>query len=178
MKNIKKVSFPEVLEIFDSEHSVNEGSNDWARKKLQEANEKFKGIWWKAELSRREILNILLVWHLDGDLELIPPTGLTVLETKRRFKEIRDEYRAKSKNCYEKIIKFGQDPFSPIFLSTEPLRGYGSAEYERLRYRNNHLVHLDGLHSLIAWAVVGRLNRFKYYFSPQKVNAFIAGPVG
>lgn len=70
------------------------------------------------------------------------------------------------------------DEFSPVFLSVEPMKGYGIPEYEKLEYRKDTLVHLDGLHRLIAWAIARRLGLLKYFFSRGKVASFIAGPLG
>lgn len=180
MKVLQKISFPEVLKAFDQEHSVKEGTNDWARKRLEDANKKFGGEWYRIKLSRREALNILLVWHHDTreGLMLISEGGSTVRDVANYWKEIKDDYRKKNKSCYEKIMRFSKDAFSSVFLSVKPITGYGVAEYEKLKYRNGTLVHLDGLHRLIGWAIAGRFKWFRYYFSKKKVGAFVAGPVG
>jgi hypothetical protein len=50
-------------------------------------------------------------------------------------------------------------------------------EYEMLKHQNGSLVHLDGLHRLIAWATAGKFGRFRYYFG-KKLDVFIAGHLG
>lgn len=174
---LKKLIFSEVLAIFDNEHPIGEGTNNWARKMLNNANNKFCGEWYSTQLSRREVLNILLVWHRDGELELISEQGMAVWEVVRRWKEIEDEYKKKNSGCYKKIMKFSRDQFSTVFLAVKPIKGCGSTEHEKLKYQDGSLVHLDGLHRLIAWAIAGKFNLFKYYFGKKKLDAFVAGPV-
>lgn len=177
MKILKKVDFSEVLKDFDKEHPRDRGSNDWAWQRLHDANQKFNGIWHKVRLSRKDVLNILLVWHKDKDLELIPQTGLSVLEAGERFQTIKDEYREQNKDCYDKIMRFSQDVFSLVFLSAEPIKGFGVPEYEYLQYKSKYLVHLDGLHRLIAWEIAGRFGLLKYYLTREKLEAYVAGIV-
>lgn len=178
MKKISKVEFSTVLSIFDQEHLIGDGTNSWARKMLENANNKFGGEWHQVQLSRKEILEILLVGHHDpiGGLVLIPKQGMSVRMVARRWEEIKNIYKVENKDCYAKITKFSKKPFSNIFLSVEPIKGYSVSEYENLEYKKNTLVHLDGLHRLIAWAIAGRFNRFRYFLG-GKLNAFVSGPI-
>jgi uncharacterized protein DUF6309 len=177
MNNIRAVAFNEVLSAFDKEHPMAQGSNEWARTRLVEANQKFKGEWRKVSLSRRDLNNILLVWHHDPKegLELIPEHGATLAEVAARWKNIRHTYQSTNTECFKKILAFGESPFSTVFLSAAPLKGFNVPEYEKLQYREGCLVHLDGLHRLIGWAIAVRFNWFRYFFSKDKVEAFVAG---
>jgi hypothetical protein len=179
MKIIRKVEISEVLSSFDKEHQASDGTNSWARTMIENANHKFNGEWHLAELSRREVLRVLLVWHCDPEdgLELIPKEGMSVEEVTEHLRKIEDEYRKRNSDCYEKIKKFSKNNFSTLFLSIEPIKGYGVQQYDDLQYRKGSLVHLDGLHRLIAWALAGRLGFLDYLFSKEKINAFIAGPI-
>lgn len=178
MKIIDKANFLTVLSVFDREHPTSEGTNSWARKMLENANHEFNGEWHQVQLSRKDILGILLVGHhdpMDG-LVLIPEQGMSVRMVAKHWKDIKSIYQVKNKDCYAKITKFSEQPFSAIFLSVRPIKGYDVPEYENLEYKNNALVHLDGLHRLVAWAIAGRFNRFRYFLG-RKLNAFIAGPI-
>ena len=179
MRILKKVNFSEVLQAFDKEHAVNKGTNSWARERLGNANDYFGGEWYYIRLSRKEILSgVELIWHHDpsSGLKLIPETGLTVAKAKDKFLEIRQSYSRDNSDCYTKIIDFGDSAFNPIFLCTKPLKGFGIAEHEKLLHIEGNLVHIDGLHRLVAWAVAGKINWFRYSFS-KKINAFVAGHV-
>ncbi len=180
MKNIERVDFSDVLKRFDREHPINQETNEWARDRLKNANERFGGEWYSVQLSRREVLSgIELVYHHDpgSGLVLIPEEGSTVSEAKDKFLKIRLDYSKKNSDCYEKIVKFGSRMFDYVFLCTAPLKGFGVTEHEKLDHTEENLVHIDGLHRLVAWAVKGRLGWFRYNVFSKKIYAFVAGDV-
>ena len=178
VKILKKTDLAEVLAHFDREHPADEGTNGWARERAEQADKKLRGAWWHAELSGDEALDIQLVGHRHGGIELIPPHGMTVREAAKRFKEIQKDYMAASRECHDRLVRFGHDAFTPVLLSVEPPTGFGVIEYERLRLRNGSLVHLDGLHRLIAWAMAGRFEPERYSGSTPRLQAFIASREG
>lgn len=182
MKIIQKADLSEVLKSFDQSHVVTDGTNEWAREMLVCADEKFHGQWYKVRLDKKDVLNTLLVYHQDPEVEgvgipLIPRQGATVRQVIARWPKVKNEYKEKNNACFEKIIRFGKAEFSPIFLSTKPLTEYDQQVYEKLEYHDEALVHLDGTHRLIAWTLAGRFNPIKYYFSKKKLEVFVAGPL-
>lgn len=169
----KLVSFEEVLFAFDKEHNQQNGSNSWARNALVEANKKFSGKWRKIKLKRKQILQIVLPHHLgeEGEIELVPKTGLNVKATINKLKSI-PSYKIKNPKCWEKIEYLETKPFSPIFLSTLAIDW---DDYKNITMPGaGNFFHLDGLHRLISWGLEGRFNSRRYLFS-NKIIAYIAG---
>lgn len=162
MKIIKKASFEEVLAVHDKEHSSS-ASVKWARKALTQADNFLKS-WNLVELDQNDILNsIILMWHKgevdDDEINLVPPEGASVIDTLTRFKEIESFYRNKRPGCYAKIMQLKNSPFTPIFLSSVPISSIGDEHSGMTNYKSGNLVHLDGLHRLIAWNIAGRIDK-------------------
>lgn len=110
--------------------------------------------WVRARLECQEALGIVLPWHKDGDIELIPPTGCTLGEALTTLAELEKAYRDASPHCWKTIEALEKSYPSPIFLSTSPI---GRRDYARVP-RTTGLIHLDGLHRLLAWGRSGRLD--------------------
>src|SRR5438270_5349919 len=172
---IKGVSFEEVLACFDAEHEVKpDNTNEHARNMLQAAQEKFNGTWTCATLEREDVLNIVLPHHISerGVIPLIPPTGLTVAAAVERLREISvREYQAANAICWRKIAYCKETYPSPIFLCIAPV---SHSDYQNLTNFEGHLIHLDGLHRLIAWGLYGNLEPDEYV-KRGKVMAYVAG---
>jgi hypothetical protein len=172
---IKRVAFEEVLACFDAEHEVKpDNTNEHARNMLQAAQEKFDGDWAYVSLDREDVLNIFLPHHISegGAIPLIPPTGLTVAAAVEEIKKISTtDYQSANPVCWQKIAHWRKDSSSPVFLCTAPV---SHSDYQDLTDYEGHLIHLDGLHRLIAWGLYGKLEPDEYE-KREKVIAYVAG---
>jgi hypothetical protein len=174
---IKGVSTAEVLRVFDQHHPVRpENSNGYARCLLQNAAQQFGDVWAHMVLSRGDVLEIILPPHHDGrgggQIELIQASGLTVSAATEKLRGIILSYQASNTVCWEKIAYWmGLYP-SPVFLSAGPVTS--NIDYQHLTDHRGHLIHLDGLHRLIAWGLSGKLDPDQYD-KQQSVEAYVAG---
>jgi hypothetical protein len=156
MRPLGRKSIHDLLEIFNEENRVKDkwysGSNDtWPRGRFNEANSQF-GEWNEFELSQAELLDVKLIWNKEFG---IPKEGMTVAEALHL--DAVQKWNATSKS---KIF-----PESHIWLASEPLTNSSAEEYGLLKNYEGHLVPLDGLHRLLAWAGFGK----------KTTLAFIAG---
>jgi hypothetical protein len=148
--------FPELRAIFDVENRVKDArcpdGDTWARGRFEEANKQFGGKWSEVELSHAELLNVKMHWNTELG---IPQDGLTVAE-------------ALKLELVQKWIAAGKGevfPESHIWLAREPLKPSSAEEYGYLKNYVGHLVLLDGVHRLVAWAHLGK----------QTTLTFVAG---
>lgn len=109
--------------------------------------------WVLVRLKHQEVLGIVLPWHEVGGIELVPPAGCTLAEALDRLGELERLYRKASPHFWETIEILERADLSPIFLSTSPIE---SEDYARIT--RTGLIHLDGLHRLLAWGRSGRLD--------------------
>lgn len=158
MRPLGPKSFPDLLKIFAEENRVKDGwcrnanvNDDWPRGRFNEANSQF-GEWNEFELSHTELLDVKLHWNIEFG---IPHEGMTVAEA-LQLHSVRS-WIAKGEN---KVY-----PESHIWLASEPLRNSSAVEYGYLKNYEGHLITLDGIHRLLAWADFGK----------QATLAFIAG---
>lgn len=172
MRSIAKIQFEEVLDAFYREHSTelghDENTNSEAERALNLANAQM-GEWTKARLRREDILNVTLPWHIScgGKTELVPKAGLTVGQAVARIASMGEAFARENPVCYQKIQRMARLPFTPLFLST---RAVQKDDYWDLE-RKEGLVHIDGLHRMIAWELYGRLS------GGVEVEAYVAKPV-
>ena len=146
------------MSIFDEENKVKDGwyqnspdKDSWARQRFNEANSQF-GEWHEYELSHAELLGVRLHWNKHFG---IPEEGMTVVDA-IRLKTVRDWIaEGKAKDLPDD---------SHIWLAGSPLMS-GPIEHQRLKDYDGHLVVLDGIHRILAWASAGK----------EPVLAFIAG---
>ncbi|WP_181957470.1 DUF6309 family protein [Streptomyces paludis] len=156
---IGPVTFDEVLTAFRRDHPVARdhaaNTNQDAENMLSLADRLFGG-WSKARLSRAELRAVILPWHLSegGARELVPRTGLTVGEAADLLRAHAAELSAANPLCTEKIARFRAAPFTSVYFSRGPVT---HDDYADLR-TGEGLVHLDGLHRLLAWELSGRLS--------------------
>jgi len=121
------------------------------------------GKWAAIHLSKARILDIMLPPHRHGQDELIPRSGLTVGAAMKNAES--NGYQSRNPDCW-KIIDFHKHrPLSCVFLSACPI---DATDYRELVDWEGHLVHLDGLHRLLAWGLSNRLES-------EKVQACVAG---
>jgi Family of unknown function (DUF6309) len=125
------------------------------------------GTWSTIRLSRADIRSVLLPWHLSegGGRELVPRTGLTVGQAADLLRAHEAEFTAANPVCSAKLTRFHTSPFTSIYLTTRPVPHDHYADLPT----GDGLVHLDGLHRLLAWELAGRLP------SREELTAYIAG---
>jgi len=171
MKVLESVTFTSVLRHFAEEHPFDESdeanSNDEALTHLHDADLVLGGRWHLVELERIELLSVVLPWHLgeNGGQELIPKAGLTLAAAAARLVELGPSYAGTNPLCARKLDRQTAGPPTPVFLSTCAVPG---ADYEGLAVREG-LIHLDGLHRMLAWERHGRLA------SMRGAKAYLAG---
>ena len=170
MRAVHPVAFDRVRAVYlrdhpaDRPHAAN--SNRDGDQALAMAHA-LLGTWSRVRLTREEVLGVVLPWHLSegGGVELVPRSGLTVGEAAERVRAGGAGMAEANPLCAEKLELFRRAPLTPVYLSTRPVP---HSDYGDLRVRTG-LIHLDGLHRMIAWELAGRL-------SPgEGVEAFVAG---
>ena len=172
MRFIAKIEFEDVLEAFYREHSTelahDENTNPEAERALNLANAQM-GEWRKALLRREDILNVILPWHIScgGKTELVPKSGMAVGQAVAKIARLGEAFARHNPVCFQKIQRMGRLPFTPLFLSTKAI---GKDDYWGLEKKEG-LVHIDGLHRMIAWELHGRLSE------EVEVEAYVAKPV-
>ncbi|MEI5098113.1 DUF6309 family protein [Streptomyces sp. PmtG] len=170
MHIIGPTTFEEVRDRFHQDHPVTRAhevnTNVDADSALRLADATF-GTWSTIRLSRADVRSVLLPWHLGcgGGRELVPRTGLTVGQAADLLRAHEAEFTAANPVCTGKIALFRTAAFSSIYLTTRPIPHDHYADLPT----DDGLVHLDGLHRLLAWELSGRL-------SPRaELPAYIAG---
>ncbi len=170
MRPSGQVPFSHVLKVYRGDHPAERlhvaNTNREGEAVLYMA-EKLLGTWNRVLLSREEVLGIVLPWHLSesGERELVPRSGLTVGQAAEIVRSGGPELAAANPVCSKKLELFRRAPLTPVYLSTRPIP---HPDYDDLRARTG-LIHLDGLHRTIAWALADRLPH------DERTEAFVAG---
>ncbi|MCX4967602.1 DUF6309 family protein [Streptomyces sp. NBC_00654] len=171
MKVLEAVTFDALMRRFGQEHPYDRNdeanSNDEAETHIRNAQSALGGRWHEVLLEGTEVLDVVLPWHLgeDGDVELIPRTGLTVAAAASRLAALGPSYARTNPLCGLKLARQIHAPPRALFLSTGAVPG---ADYEELTVREG-LIHLDGLHRMLAWQRAGQLVPGRW------VKAYVAG---
>ncbi|MEU3569115.1 DUF6309 family protein [Kitasatospora sp. NPDC036755] len=158
MEIVTAVAYPEVHDAYLRDHPVERAheanSNMYGEENLDRAD-RIRGGWWRIRLSRADVLGVVLPWHLSegGELELVPRSGLTVAEAAERVRAGGAAWTAANPVCAAKLRLLREAPFTLVFLSTAPV---DHSDYGDLAVRSG-LIHLDGLHRMLAWELAGRL---------------------
>ncbi|MFD9902692.1 DUF6309 family protein [Streptomyces sp. NPDC059063] len=170
MQIIGPIPFDEVRARFRRDHPATRAhaanTNQSTDSVLRLADATF-GTWSAIRLSRADIRSVLLPWHLSegGGRELVPRTGLTVGQAADLLRAHEAEFTAANPVCTAKLTLFRTAPITSIYLTTRPVP---HDHYAGLP-TDDALVHLDGLHRLLAWELAGRLP------SREELTACIAG---
>lgn len=171
MRVLEAVTFEAVMSHFGREHLYDEedesNSNDEAETHIRNAQLTLRGLWHRVLLEGTEVLDVVLPWHLgeDGEVELIPKTGLTVAAAASRLAAAGASYARTNPLCALKLARQTHARPRPLFLSTRAVPG---RDYEALTVRAG-LIHLDGLHRMLAWELAGRLVPGRW------IEAYVAG---
>lgn len=178
MRILGAVPFDEVMRRFVREHpfvaSDEANTNDEAEGHVRNAHDELGGSWHRVLLEGPEVRGVILPWHLGegGEVELVPPTGLSVAAAADRAAMLGPAYERSNPLCAFKLARQRSAVRLPLFLSTRPVSG---PDYASLTVRSG-LIHLDGLHRMLAWAQTGQLvsgNWFEAYaagLSPAHVR--------
>lgn len=159
MRVREAVQFEAVFRHFTLEHpfdaSDQANTNDEAEGHLRNAQRELGGRWHQVLLEGPEVRKVVLPWHLgeDGEVELIPDTGLTVASAADRLAELGTSYAHSNPLCSFKLTRQHTGRRRPLFLSTRPVSG---PDYACMTIRQG-LIHLDGLHRMLGWAQAGHL---------------------
>lgn len=171
MRILQAVSFDEVLSHFGRHHPYRPGdtanSNDEAERHIRNAQTLSEGRWHEVLLEGPEVRGVVLPWHLGegGDVELIPRTGLTVRVAAARLTTLAATYTRSNPLCAHKLDRQSRVVPTAVFLST---RAVGGPDYDGLTVREG-LIHLDGLHRMLAWERAGLL------VPGRSLKAYVAG---
>lgn len=130
-------------------------SNQDGAENLVRAQE-LSGTWTRVRLDRSEVLEVVLPWHLSegGGQPLVPRSGLTVGQAAERIRSGGAEMALANPVCSAKLEWLGAAPMTPVYVSTHPVVHSDYADLEL----DTGLVHVDGLHRMIAWELGGRLD--------------------
>lgn len=143
MRLLRPKSFPDLLKVFDEENIFKDGwypahiKDTWPRERFNDANSQF-GEWNEFELSHTELLDVKLHWNTGFE---IPQEGMTVAKA-LQLHAVRSWIAKGENKVYAE---------SHVWLATEPLKN-GCIEHRLLKNYEGHLVTLDGIHRLLAWA--------------------------
>ena len=158
----KIVSFKEVLDNFEKEHG-NYGDTNWiARNYINKANSEFvvpnNGGWLYVELPFETAMKVLLPGHThDGERKnLLPECGLTAKVAANSYRFWSEKDKKNNPLCSGSLNYHLSHPNEkPIFLTVEPINSrydYGKI-IDNPKLAGGRLVHLDGLHRLVALAI-------------------------
>ncbi|MFJ9552185.1 DUF6309 family protein [Nocardiopsis sp. NPDC101807] len=170
MRLVHPVTYDQVRAVYLRDHPADRphpaNSNRDGEKALAMAEE-LLGAWSLVRLTREEVLGVVLPWHLSegGAVELVPRSGLTVGEAADRIRAGGPGMAAANPVCAGKLELLRSAPLTPVYLSTRPVP---HSDYGDLRVRTG-LIHLDGLHRMIAWELSRRLP------PGETLEAFVAG---
>lgn len=113
MRIVEALPFDRVLGNFRRHHPYCPGdtanSNDEAEAHIRNAQALSEGRWHEVLLEGPEVRGVMLPWHLgeDGEVELIPKTGLTVQAAAARLVALGDAYTTSNPLCARKLARQG-----------------------------------------------------------------------
>jgi Family of unknown function (DUF6309) len=171
MEAIRQANFREIVGFYKKSYGGS-SSFKWTMDILKKADASARGKWQLVALTPEEVCSkITLPWHHHGDegdgkgVELIPKTGMTVSHVTANIIRLMPEYQRKNSKCLGNINYLKNLDLNPIILSTKALKGYGLFAYDHMEEMSGNLIHLDGLHRLIAWSIDGRFRYPKCLFN-------------
>jgi hypothetical protein len=148
----KRINFKKVLEIYHISHGY---QNQYEVNLLNEANGTFD-FWINTSLDIKNIENIILPKHIEKESKniVIPSEGESLKECYNRLLVTeRSNYKSETPICFEKIMsqkeKIKQEGPGMFFFSQGPFHEF-CENYKNIENAENKLVHLDGLHRLLA----------------------------
>jgi hypothetical protein len=173
MRILAPVTFAQVRLAFRRDHPaerVHPGNTNREGEENLWRAEQLLGCWHAVLLCRADVLGVALPWHTSegGGYELVPHSGLTVEQAAARMRARPAAIGAANPVCTAKLALLADSPLTPVYLST---RAVPHPDYAGVRARDA-LVHVDGLHRMLAWELAGRLP------AGEELEAFVAGDPG
>ncbi|GAB3475374.1 DUF6309 family protein [Nocardiopsis coralliicola] len=171
METVEQMAFADVQRLYRSDHPCDRvhpsNTNRDGARNLELADALFSA-WFRIRLSRADALAVVLPWHLSegGEEAMVPPTGLTVGQAAERVRAGGARWTRANPVCAAKLELLGRSPLTHVYLSGRALPDH--PHYDRVRTREG-LIHLDGLHRLVAWELAGRLP------AAEALGAVVAG---
>ena len=157
------VDFSEVMDNFEQEHgSYRDDTNSISREYLNKADKeivkKNDGGWLFVNLSYATAMKVLLPQHCHEDIALVSRCGDTAKDALKIYKRWSEQTKRNNPLCSGSLAYHLANPNKkPIFLTVEPIDE--PYDYSRLlenpELTEGRLVHLDGLHRLVAMAING-----------------------
>jgi len=161
----KEVPFSKVKKSFEFENDC-ETKHGKLVMEVLEATNKNLGKWVEAKIPKEVLLNVLILRHQHGEIEISSSEGSTISEVFQRIVKLGEEYKMKCSGCVKIIDKYKKRITGHLYLSSEkPCDLYG---YPKARYRKGSLIFLDGIHRLLAGAYQIKDSKYK------PVKCFIA----
>ena len=169
----EKVHFEQVKQAFHQENKMTQGSNRHAWYNIKRAQsdivEKEQGGWLAVNLPIDVALNIFLPMHHHGGKTLVERFGKTPREAATRYLQWADSSKPSDNPCFSAIQYHLNNPGKrALFLSVEPVDD--TEAYQRIANKTTltqgRLAHLDGLHRLVALALMDK--------PPATIKAYIA----
>ncbi|MER7669921.1 DUF6309 family protein [Kitasatospora sp. NPDC096128] len=160
MEIVSAVAYSEVHRAYLRDHPVERthkaNTNLYGEENLERADRGIPGGWWRIRLTRADVLGVVLPWHISegGERELVPRTGLTVARAAERVRSGGAGWTAANPVCAAKLRLLRGAPFTALYLATAPV---DHPDYAGLVVRRG-LIHVDGLHRMLAWELAGRLH--------------------
>lgn len=170
MRICATLEFAHVLQRFRAEHGLDKrhesNTNSDGEMHLRRADA-LLGRWAEVVIGREEVRSVVLPWHLSegGAIALVPPSGRSVARAVEELRSVIGRYAAESPACWRKLERMRAAPWTPVYLSTEAI---DAPDYDDLDIRRG-LIHLDGLHRLVAWELHGLLT------DETEIVAYVAG---
>ncbi len=177
LNNPLKVSFDEVFKHYINSHKSTSLRNNKLFKyeiEVMKKADNFFSFWVKAKIYSRDISDLVLPYYIDNSSNyiVVPEQGERLESAyKRLFVKNKKDFRKNASFCFEKImiqkklIKkrdagcfiFSQGPFVELDKS-----------YNKSIFGNTDIVHLDGLHRLLA------LMDMPFKDRPNSIKSYIA----
>ncbi len=133
---------------FKRHHNLKEQKDSWSFEIIKRTNKEYAN-WIHVQLGFEDLKEIILPKHnhRNSDADLIPKEGLTLYETSLNLKANENKFSKLIPECLERIKFFRDKPLGIIYLA----EGVLSIDvYKDVKYSENKLVHLDGLHRLLS----------------------------
>lgn len=152
LNNPISINFREVLENYLRVHG---DSDKYVLNLLEQANKSF-GSWIKTQIPLGEIGKLIVPYHIDQKSRfiVIPKQGERLDRAhKRLLVDGREDYKNNARICFENVMRqkrlIIKGEIKNFLFSQEPFVGFGRA-YQDTSSSGNEIVHLDGLHRLLA----------------------------
>jgi len=148
----REIEFEEVLSIY---HTYHGHQNEYEERILKAAN-LFFGSWKQVSIPLDEIGKLVLPFHIERESRrlVIPPQGEILEEAYQRLLVVgKKDYETKNPFCFGKVMfqkkRIIEEGPGTFFFSLGPFTTF-SITYQQIEEQENSLVHLDGLHRLLA----------------------------